>query len=134
MLYETSSESLKRGYWSQLRFDEQRPWLRHARSALDAIAAVDESGPRSGWREDMTTAEEIAKKVADIRRRNADDEPIARLIERLAGELAQSQANERRNEMGLEAATRALNTAEGIRVALEKQLAARDADVGAEAR
>jgi hypothetical protein len=53
----------------------------------------------------------------------------ARLLQRLAGELAEAKANERRNDMGLWAATNALNAAEGIRVDLERKLAARDAEL-----
>lgn len=56
-------------------------------------------------------------------------EHAARLLQRLAGELAEAKANERRNDMGLRAATNALNAAEGIRVDLERKLAARDSEL-----
>jgi hypothetical protein len=77
--------------------------------------------------------EEVAEAIQDL---GESCEPggllrerAARLLQRLAGELAEAKANERRNDMGLRAATNALNAAEGIRVDLERKLAARDSEL-----
>ena len=59
----------------------------------------------------------------------AEGTRLARCESALRAALVEAQANERRNDMGLQAATHALNHAEGIRVDLERKLAARDAEL-----
>ena len=99
----------------------------------EAWVQVDSDLPRDpAARMLESLARENARLAAMLTKSSEDNDASIEMLEerdRLAAELAEAKANERRNDMGLRAATNALNAAEGIRVDLERKLAARDSEL-----